>query len=584
MFNRVSAFFIAIITFLTGSVLPQATNIVDTFAQAVFGVPFTSNSIGRDFIEQIDVGNIDFADCEDVGIIGNMVLVFLDDDISFKDKCSFVSQSGGLLSGWYSAADLYILKFSRLTTEDIENKCAQIMQLDNVVLALPCLAHKYSPDETPNDPFNGDSSWNELIPQGNNWWLEAIGAREAWDYSYYFGEVNVGVIDAGFQTDHPDLIGKISFPSEKLQSANRPNDHGTHVSGIIAAEKNNGVGIAGVCPHAKLICVDWEPDAGQIWVPDVKIIFGFIDAVRAGAKVCNFSLGSSSSIREERTERSGIYNWWDAKIHSLVMSSLLSDGYDFLVVQSAGNGNEAGRAVDASQNGSFCAINSSNVTTGSYSGVTGTDILSRIVIVAAAENDGDGTFTLAPFSNVGNTVTLAAPGANIYSCYTESEWNYMSGTSMSAPIVTGVAALVWSVNPDFTGAEVKSIITDANSTCRLADNRNDYYFDDLDYRSIALVNAQFAVEEAISRAHDVGRIAVCVIDANDNPISSYATVNETNGAVTRHTALDNGQLEFVTAVGAKTLNVYDENDILIYTSSSVTVSKDATTNLGIIKL
>lgn len=579
MSKRISALLFAIISFFTGTVVPTTESIIDTVTSAIFGVPYTRDAVEDDFIAEIDDGDISITDDADVGYVNDMIMVFLDKEITFREKCAFVAKSGGFLIGWSSAADLYVLKYAFLRPDKIEEKCAEIMKIQGVVCALPCLAHKYEKDETPNDPFDSNTVWAESIPQGSNWWLEVIGAREAWDYSHYFGEIKVGVIDAGFQVDHPDLEGKITFPSAKYSRINRPSNHGTHVAGIIAATKNNGVGIAGVCPHAKLICVDWQPEASQFWTPDLKIIYGFIDTVKMGAKVVNFSLGSSSAIRSGKTERPSLYNWWDAKLYSLITASLLSDGYDFVVVQSAGNGNIDKHAVDASENGTFCAINNASVTVGTNSNVTKQDIIRRIIIVGAAENNGNGTFSLTSYSNVGSLVTLAAPGNNIFSCYTDSKWSFMSGTSMAAPIVTGVAALVWSINPGFTGEEVKSILTDPDSTGWLAEVRDDYHFSGLNHRSIELVNAKFAVEEAISRISDVGRINISVRNKEGFPLSEYAIVSD-NGLEVRHTAVDDGTLNFSTTVGTKKLEVYDAADNLIYVSNDVTVSEGATTDFG----
>jgi serine protease len=142
-----------------------------------------------------------------------------------------------------------------------------------------------------------------------------------------------------------------------------------------------------------------------------------------------------------------------------MMASLLSKGYDFLVVQSAGNGNALGAPIDSTNNGHFTAITENNIYTGKH-GIAKEEILERILVVSAASNGLNGKYYLSGYSNVGRYVSISAPGSEVFSCGDPwlNEYMYMSGTSMSAPCVTGVAGLVWSVNPDFTGRQVREII------------------------------------------------------------------------------------------------------------------------------
>lgn len=129
---------------------------------------------------------------------------------------------------------------------------------------------------------------------------------------------------------------------------------------------------------------------------------------------------------------------------SQYMASLLIRGYDFVVVQSAGNGAADHLGVDARYNGLFAAIDADNCSTANGKvTVTAQDIMDRVIIVGAAgEQDENGVYMQTSFSNGGDQVDIAAPGVNIYSTVAGG-YDTMQGTSMAAPMVAATAAMVW---------------------------------------------------------------------------------------------------------------------------------------------
>ncbi|MDR6880410.1 hypothetical protein J2X61_002157, partial [Bacillus sp. 3255] len=181
--------------------------------------------------------------------------------------------------------------------------------------------------------------------------------------------------------------------------------HGTHVAGIIAAAANNE-GIIGVAPHVKILPLKF-----------IQGNYGYTsDAIEAieyaksiGVKIINCSWGGSeiNPALKDAMENSGI-----------------------LFISASGN------------NGSDTAKQPI------YPAAFG---LPNVVSVTAVDNVGN----LAPFSNYGNTVDLAAPGVNVLSTLPENNYGMMSGTSMAAPYGTGVAALLFSLNPSISAQEVK---------------------------------------------------------------------------------------------------------------------------------
>ena len=333
---------------------------------------------------------------------------------------------------------------------------------------------------------------------------------------------------------------------------NLPDIHGTHVAGIISAKHNNGVGIAGVCDNANLICVDWEPFLINIWNTELAIFFGLSNCVKAGAKVVNFSLGTSGSV--EGMEMTLYDEELVPAAISYMMSSLLSKGYDFIAVQSAGNGDIYGDPVDSRVNGHFCNLNEDNIYTGSYE-IAAEEILGRAVVVGSVYSTSNGRFVQSEFSNVGPQIDISAPGEEIYSSIYYDGYESIDGTSMSAPIVSGVAGLVWSANPNLKGTEVKEILCNAtNSVAEINEDCSYYYYDYLEFCEYPVVNAKMAVEEALKRGNkDFGTVM--------GTLSETAETIEFDGVV--HTVYSDGTFSFVAAAGSGAATVRDASGEVI---------------------
>jgi len=209
---------------------------------------------------------------------------------------------------------------------------------------------------------------------------------------------------------------------------NRVDDesHGTHVAGIIGAERNNGKGANGVANNVALMSIRAVPNGDEY---DKDIALGIRYAVDNGAKVINGSFGKSFSPNAQ---------WvYDAIKYAAEK--------DVLFVHAAGND---GANLDDPSNPNFPNDQVKN----------GAEFADNVITVGALDPKY-GSELLASYSNYGKiNVDVFAPGTDIYSTYPNNEYEFSPGTSMAAPAVAGVAALLFSQYPNLTASQVKKII------------------------------------------------------------------------------------------------------------------------------
>jgi thermitase len=235
------------------------------------------------------------------------------------------------------------------------------------------------------------------------WALTRIHLSDLWQITKGSPETLVAVLDTGIDRNHEDLSNKV-VAEINLTDSPTPDDiygHGTHVAGIIAANINNGVGIAGVAPESRLLNVKVADDKGRCSASVVAQ--AVIWAVNNGASVINISL----ELREPSPELENAVNYaWNKGA---------------VIIAAAGN--------DASQLPVYPAYYKNSIA------------------VAATKQDDD----LAPLSNYGDWVDVAAPGFNIYSTLPGNSYGYETGTSFAAGYVSGLAALLFSIVTDTNG-------------------------------------------------------------------------------------------------------------------------------------
>ncbi len=202
--------------------------------------------------------------------------------------------------------------------------------------------------------------------------------------------------------------------------------HGTHVAGIIAAERNNGLGMNGVANNVKLMSLRAVPN-GDEYDKDIALAIRY--AVDNGAKIINCSFGKSFSPNPK----------W---VYDAIKYAAAND---VLIVHAAGND---GNNLDNSENANYPNDH-----------MFSPNEFANNVITVGALTSSYGSKMVASFSNYGNqNVDVFAPGSDIYSTMPNNEYDFQGGTSMAAPAVAGVAALIRSHYPKLTAPQVKNIL------------------------------------------------------------------------------------------------------------------------------
>jgi len=246
----------------------------------------------------------------------------------------------------------------------------------------------------------------------SEWHLAKIQAPSAWDVTTGTSSVIVAVVDTGVNASHPDLAGKVLTTGWDFvandSNATDENGHGTAVAGTIAPDANNHLGVVGVA---------WANPILPVRVLDASgagnystIAQGIIWAADHGARIINLSLGGTAS---STTLQNAITYAWNKQC---------------IVVAAAGNNGNSVPVYPAA--------------------------CSNVVSVAAT-NASD---TRTSWSNYGSYIDVCAPGENIVTLDGSNSYASWSGTSFSSPVTSGVLALMASVNPKLTNAQLVDLL------------------------------------------------------------------------------------------------------------------------------
>jgi hypothetical protein len=295
------------------------------------------------------------------------------------------------------------------------------------VCCLPLITYNFPPPPIlPDDLY-----------YGNQWALEKVGAPRAWNYASG-KDILIAIVDTGVDLDHPDLADKVRTDIDwdfvgDVAVADDDDGHGTHVSGIAAATTDNEIGVAGMGWNAMLLPLKVIGPNGEGQDPDLAEAIYY--AADKEADVINMSIGGVTSP-------------------CCSCPSIVQEAVDYAyakgVVLVASSGNHGG------SDGPNAEVFPANC---------------EHVLGIAATNSND---TVASYSNYGSHVSVAAPGSSIYSTLMSDRYSYKSGTSMAAPHVAGLAALLRARFPSYTPDQIASAILD-NADDLGASGWDEYY-------------------------------------------------------------------------------------------------------------
>ncbi|HXK19435.1 MAG TPA: S8 family serine peptidase, partial [Polyangiaceae bacterium] len=352
-------------------------------------------------------------------------------------------------------ANTYLLELD--PNQDVGRAVAAFQADPHVAFAQP--DYQMTTSYVPNDPYLA-SSGSFGQPYADLWDMQAIGTPTAWDSSRGAGVV-VAVVDSGVDFTHPDLVGNLwtntaEIPGNHLDddgngyvddvrgwsyinnsdNANDENGHGTHVAGTIAAQDNNGIGIVGVAPDARIMPIQAIDMTGV--GSTFSLAQGVLYAAQNGAGVINNSWGCGSACPE-----------------SPLVEQAVKTAHDLgsVVVFAAGNAN-ASTVGFSPQNGPY-----------------------GVVVGATNPNDGRASFSnfglfdvTAPGAGIEVTPPSVRPdygilslkAANCRICSSDivvgGQYLRLGGTSMAAPHVAGLAALIRAQHPEYNVEQVRQVI------------------------------------------------------------------------------------------------------------------------------
>ncbi len=321
------------------------------------------------------------------------------------------------------------------------------------------------------------------------WHLDQLHVPEAWDITMGSPDVVIGVIDGGFQMDHPDLAAKFVDPWDVLQEDEDPSptgdeavpNHGTAVAGVAAALTDNGEGVAGVCPACPIV--------------PVRLITGTLTPMSADAEAFAHVIDHGAAV---------VNNSW---------------GYDEPVPVPFALGAVLDRAEAEARGGLgmvvvFAAGNEDRV-------VEPYELQGQESVVTVGATDRYG-YTTA-YSNRGAPLDVVAPTGAVTCDLGSGYTNQFGGTSASAPVVAGVVGLAISLDPELTAAEVRELLVQTASKNPLVRYDEEGHHDAYGYGTVDPVALLQAIQGG-SGGEDAG-----VVDAGTGGQDSGAVDAGTGG-------------------------------------------------------
>lgn len=531
-FNRVLCIVLSVLLLMTVAEIPESLATADNIEDEAVPMAVSADSdngngaederpsAGEDFLVDAEEASLAAeersTDIDELGYIPGEVIVVYEDVATDAEKQAAIDVVEGEGSGvevTFESGTTVPVEISDDVT--VETAVEMVKQDPAVKYALP--NYTVSTWDEPSVVAQGAAAAKLDDRQTRQWYLDYVKAPAAWEAIATNGStvapVKVAVIDTGASLSHFDLANVVdrsqsvevvhgeekdlaSWTTKPLRGDGYVNgstgveefaSHGTHVSGIIAAEAGNG-GILGVASGGPTACANnlvdlvvidsfskktRDPRTGA-WVANgtvYDIVYSLEYARDAGCKVVNMSLGFD------------VYNEELAHYFEELCSEL-TDNNDMLIVAAAGNSGVDQKSIPASCDSVIGVISLTH---------RAHESSGRNSISSAAWMTGD--VTRSSFSNYGAWCDLSAPGESIYSTLlrngSSDTYGYMDGTSMACPVVAAVASMVRAASPQLSARETREVL------CETAVDLTDVRGKD-DQSGWGAVDAEAALEEVLS--------------------------------------------------------------------------------------
>lgn len=465
-----------------------SSNLVDIEAT------YENEDIGEIYCAPIESEHIAYFH-NSIGYIDNEILIAVDPNTDFSLIDKLAHKYGGEISGRIEKTGDYQIKFKKVYSDSDITSLINSISAEEIIVSAYC---NYVTNIS-SDTINYGDKWKRDLKdvadcKGKSWGVEAINAPAAWSLLESNPEkvnknLRIGLIDNGFDLEHEDLGFAYKFSNYNVSvKQNGEASHGTHVAGTMAASSDNKKGICGVYPYGNgnLYGISYNGITGYAENKTSLMMekIALAELILRNVKVINASYGNSFTLLSNDFERP-IYIPWDvyiqycdsdneAKKHideasdilASYLQSMINIGYDFVIVNSAGN--ESHKQYRTSEEDVFSVSSVDARYNTLYSAISPQkypDVYNRIIVVGSVNEN----YMISNFSCVGNRVDVFAPGEKIYSTMANNKYGNTykeqdgkkgtwDGTSMAAPHVAGVAAMVWAANSNLTGDMVKMVL------------------------------------------------------------------------------------------------------------------------------
>lgn len=417
------------------------------------------------YIKQITADDVIIAENDSrIKYIENTAIAIADSKYGYSDISAILKNYNASICGYIDCVDLYQIEFAgNLSFQDLLNLCNSLQQSNVFIDAIPDYF-----EETPVNEYSTE------LYNPNTYYYDILGLFEAREIFGDMQSVNIGIID--FYTDNKseylNLINGADYSVDdaygNIYSASTAS-HGTHVAGIIGASDSSDT--PGVMDNAKIYSYNGINVSTSYWIANICDMI-----INNDVKVINVSMAYNSYITTSAAlgcENAIRHIECENDFFSTLLSNLLESGHEFVICAAAGNSAKSsayksfGTYFSYGDKKILDAIDIFGIFDSKpdyvdakyaflFSNIKNEDVSDRIIIVGSINDN----YEYSDFSNSGK-VDIAAPGEHIYSITLNNSYTYMSGTSMATPFVTGTAAMIFSLNPDMTGAEVKNVILES---------------------------------------------------------------------------------------------------------------------------